>query len=140
MTKQSRWMFGLAAVLMVCSGTTFAQEAARADGPFMVFFDWGKPDLNRDAETILDQVVATYRANPSSRLQLTGHSDRSGEAAVNRQSALNRAKHVLDYLAGKGIPVHSMTVASAGEERPLVPTEDGVREVQNRRVEIQFRN
>ena len=31
-----------------------------------------------------------------------------------------------------------MTVASFGEDRPLVPTEDGVREVQNRRVVIAF--
>ena len=31
-----------------------------------------------------------------------------------------------------------MTVASFGEEQPLVPTEDGVREVQNRRVEVSF--
>jgi outer membrane protein OmpA-like peptidoglycan-associated protein len=31
-----------------------------------------------------------------------------------------------------------MTVASFGEERPLIPTEDGVREVQNRRVVIAF--
>ena len=29
-----------------------------------------------------------------------------------------------------------MALVSFGEERPLVPTQDGVREVQNRRVEI----
>jgi outer membrane protein OmpA-like peptidoglycan-associated protein len=31
-----------------------------------------------------------------------------------------------------------MSVASFGEDRPLVPTEDGVREVQNRRVVIEL--
>lgn len=140
MMKQPRWIFGVAAVLMMAGGTAFAQVEPHGDGPFMVFFDWGKRDLNRDAETILDQVLAAHRANPLIRLKLTGHSDRSGTVAVNQQSALNRAKQVRDYLAGKGIPASSMAVGSAGEERPLVPTEDGVREVQNRRVEIQLGN
>lgn len=125
---------------MMAGGTAFAQVEPHGDGPFMVFFDWGKRDLNRDSETILDQVLAAHRANPLIRLKLTGHSDRSGTVAVNQQSALNRAKQVRDYLAGKGIPASSMAVGSAGEERPLVPTEDGVREVQNRRVEIQLGN
>ena len=31
-----------------------------------------------------------------------------------------------------------MTVTAYGESRPIVATEDGVREVQNRRVEIRF--
>jgi outer membrane protein OmpA-like peptidoglycan-associated protein len=140
MVKQSSLIIAVAAVVMVTGGTAFAQGAARSNGQFMVFFDWGKPDLSRDAETILDQVIAAYKANPSARLQLLGHSDRSGRAVANRLSALNRAKQVREYLAGKGIPARSMTVASAGEDRPLVLTEDGVREVQNRRVEIQFGN
>jgi outer membrane protein OmpA-like peptidoglycan-associated protein len=42
------------------------------------------------------------------------------------------------YMAGKGVPEGSMTTEAFGESRPLVETADGVREPQNRRVEITF--
>jgi outer membrane protein OmpA-like peptidoglycan-associated protein len=41
-------------------------------------------------------------------------------------------------LEKRGIPGNAISVASFGEEQPLVPTEDGVREVQNRRVTIEI--
>ena len=42
------------------------------------------------------------------------------------------------YLAGKGVPDAAMSTEAFGESRPLVETADGVREPQNRRVEITF--
>ena len=39
-------------------------------------------------------------------------------------------------LEKRGVPSDAISIAAYGEEKPLVPTEDGVREVQNRRVEI----
>lgn len=105
-------------------------------GPFLVFFDWGKPELRSDDSAILDKVAEVYRANPGARLQLMGHTDRSGSAAVNRAAGLRRAEAVQAELVKRGVPRNVMSVASLGEDRPLVPTEDGVREVQNRRVVI----
>ena len=115
-----------------------APAQAPADAPFIVFFDWAKPDINRDAAEILDKIAAEYSARPGARLQLSGHSDRSGPAGANLRSSRRRAEAVRDYLAAHGVPAAAMTVRAFGEQRPIVPTEDGVREVQNRRVEIRF--
>lgn len=101
----------------------------------LVFFDWGKPEVGKDAAEQLEKVVSSYRARPG-RLLVTGHSDRSGSAAGNLRSAALRAQAVVDYLVERGVPRSTMSVASLGEERPLIPTADGVREPQNRRVEI----
>lgn len=134
----------VAGAFMIASiGVAGAQQAAQSpNGPFVVFFDWGKPDIRGDDSVTLDQAAAAYRAHPgassSVRLQLSGHADRSGSVATNRRSGLRRAETVRGELEKRGIPRNAMTVASFGEERPLVPTEDGVREVQNRRVEILF--
>jgi outer membrane protein OmpA-like peptidoglycan-associated protein len=49
-----------------------------------------------------------------------------------------RADSVRSYLAGRGIPDGSIATEAFGESRPLVETADGVREPQNRRVEITF--
>jgi outer membrane protein OmpA-like peptidoglycan-associated protein len=104
----------------------------------MVFFDWGKGELRRDDEAVLDKIAQEWRARPSLRLRLTGHTDRSGSAAANRKTGMSRAATVRDGLEKRGVERNAMGLASFGEDRPLVPTEDGVREVQNRRVEILF--
>jgi outer membrane protein OmpA-like peptidoglycan-associated protein len=49
-----------------------------------------------------------------------------------------RADAVRAYLEGHGIPGGVITTQSFGESRPLVETADGVREPQNRRVEITY--
>lgn len=128
----------VAATLAIAMVGVAGAQRPGPDGPFMVFFDWGKPDIRGDDSVTLDQVAAAYRAHPGDHLQLSGHTDRSGSAAINRRDGLRRAQMVRGELERRGIPRNAMTVASFGEERPLVPTEDGVREVQNRRVVIAF--
>ena len=113
-------------------------QTAVPEGVTLVFFDWGKSEVSRDSAATLDALAAAHSANPSPIL-VTGHSDRSGPAATNRRSSLERAQIVADYLAGKGVTRAMISVAAMGEEAPLIPTEDGVREVQNRRVEIRRR-
>jgi OOP family OmpA-OmpF porin len=49
-----------------------------------------------------------------------------------------RADLVKSYLAGKGVPLAAMTTQAFGESQPPIDTADGMREPQNRRVEITF--
>jgi outer membrane protein OmpA-like peptidoglycan-associated protein len=112
-----------------------AAAQAPVSGVTYVFFDWGKTELTRDAMAELDKVAADYAASPRP-LTLDGHSDRSGPAAINLRGSRTRAELVRDYLAGKGVPATAMTVRAYGESTPIIVTEDGVREVQNRRVEV----
>jgi len=134
MLRQAIWA---TLIIAAASPAPSAQNpAGSAPDRFMVFFDWGKPDIRSDDVAVLDQVAAIYRAHPGARLQLSGNTDRSGSVITNRRAGMRRAEMVRAELEKRGIPGNAMTVASFGEERPLVPTEDGVREVQNRRVEI----
>ena len=111
-----------------------ASQAPAAPAPMMIFFDSGKREIRREWEPVIEQ--AAKQALAGTRLQVTGHSDRSGNAAVNRRSALERAQVVADALVARGVPRSALSVASEGEDNPFVPTADGVREVQNRRVDI----
>jgi outer membrane protein OmpA-like peptidoglycan-associated protein len=124
------------AMAMLGTACAAAQAPDAAAGPFLLFFDWAKPDINRDAAIVLDQAASAYRQRPGIRLRIAGHTDRSGSASYNRLASRRRAEEVRAELARRGIPASAMTVISYGEGRPIVPTEDGVREVQNRRVEI----
>jgi outer membrane protein OmpA-like peptidoglycan-associated protein len=120
---------------MLIASAAMAQQPGPS-APMMLFFDWGKPDIRGDDQAVLDQGAAAWRANPNIRLQLSGHTDRSGSAAYNLRASRKRAEMVKAELVKRGVPASAIAVIAYGEERPLVPTEDGVREVQNRRVEI----
>lgn len=100
-----------------------------------VFFDWGKGELSNDSKAVLDKVAEEYAAAPG-RLVVDGHSDRSGSADGNHRRSRERARLVSDYLSAKGVPAAQIEIRAYGETRLLIPTDDGVREVQNRRVEI----
>lgn len=106
-------------------------------GPTLVFFDWGKGELSNDAKASLDKVAERYAVAPRA-MTLDGHSDKSGASAGNLASSRKRATAVRDYLLSKGVPANAMTVRAYGETWPIIATADGVREVQNRRVEIRW--
>ena len=124
----------LAAIGLVASAGLGAQSAS---APTYIFFDWGKGELSTDATAILDGVAAHYLSAPGPLL-IDGHSDRSGPAGPNIASSRKRAEIARDYLAAHGVPVSAMRVRAYGEAAPIIITDDGVREVQNRRVEIRF--
>ena len=126
----------IAAFLFLMATPAFAQQEG---APFRIFFDWGKPELTRDARATLDEVATAYEDRKPSGIEIVGHADRSGSAAVNRAASRRRAEAARAYLARKGIPVDAMAISGLGESQTIVPTEDGVREAQNRRVEIRFR-
>ena len=128
----------LAIASMLATASAAQEPVPGLPRPAMVFFDWGKDELRRDDAQTLDRVAEAWRARPSARLRLAGHTDRSGSAAFNRRAGLIRAKAIRTELEKRGIPRNAINVVSFGEERPLVATEDGVREVQNRRVVIAF--
>jgi outer membrane protein OmpA-like peptidoglycan-associated protein len=107
-------------------------------GPFIVFFDWDKDEITAQAAAILDNAATAYQTTGQAAVVLAGHADRSGAADYNIGLSQRRANNVRSYLAGRGVPDGSITTEAFGESRPLVDTADGVREPQNRRVEITF--
>jgi outer membrane protein OmpA-like peptidoglycan-associated protein/opacity protein-like surface antigen len=112
--------------------------AAVTPGPFLVFFDWDKSLITADAAAILDRAAEQFAATGQANVALAGHADTSGAADYNMRLSQRRADAVKAYLAGKGVPEAAMVTEAFGETRLLVETADGVREPQNRRVEITF--
>ena len=107
-------------------------------GPFMVFFDWDRDEITPQAAAILDNAASAYANCGQAQVMIAGHADRSGSDQYNVGLSQRRAANVRAYLAGRGIPDGVMTTQAFGESRPLVETADGVREPQNRRVEITY--
>ena len=105
---------------------------------FLVFFDWDESDVTSEAADTLNRAATAYSEGGSASVTLAGHADKSGSASYNVGLSQRRADAVREYLVGRGVPEGVISTEAFGESRPLVETADGVREPQNRRVEINF--
>ena len=105
---------------------------------YLVFFDWDKYNITPEGMQILEAAAAHYRAGGAVQIQVTGYTDLTGSPGYNQRLSERRASAVATVLARLGIPRNEMIVAGRGMNDPRVPTPLGVREPQNRRVEIVF--
>ena len=137
---QNQNILALAGIQFKFGGPTAAPPpppaAAVAPPSFMVFFDWDRSNLSQQALNTIKQAAAAFKSKGNARITATGHTDTSGPEAYNMALSLRRANAVKDALVREGVPAQAITVIGRGEQGLLVQTGDGVREPQNRRVEI----
>jgi len=106
---------------------------------YLVFFDWDRADLtDRARQVVAEAARATSRVQVT-RIEVAGHTDASGTPRYNQGLSIRRAQTVASELVRLGVARQAITVQGFGESRPLVQTADGMREPQNRRVEIVLR-
>jgi hypothetical protein len=106
---------------------------------YLVFFDWDRADLTDRAKQIISEAAANVTKVQLTRIEVNGYTDLSGTAAYNQKLSVRRAEAVAAELVKDGVPKGEIDIHGYGESNPLVPTAQGVREPQNRRVEIIFK-
>jgi outer membrane protein OmpA-like peptidoglycan-associated protein len=118
---------------------TPAPVVAPAPAPartYLVFFDWDKADLTARAKQIISEAAQNASRVKLTRIEVNGYTDLSGTATYNQKLSVRRADAVAAELVKDGVPMAEIATQGFGETHPLVPTAAGVREPQNRRVEI----
>jgi OmpA-OmpF porin, OOP family len=117
-----------------------APPKAAAPEKFLVFFDWDKAVVTPEGRRVVASAAEAYKTSGRATIVATGYTDLSGPPAYNYKLSERRAAAVKAELVRLGVPATSITTIGRGENDPLVPTKDGVREAQNRRVEIQIQS
>ena len=113
--------------------------AAPAPAPartYLVFFNWNKADLTPRATQIVAEAAKASQTTHVTSLNVNGYTDTSGTPAYNEKLSYRRADNVAAQLVTDGVPKSDIVIKGYGETHLLVPTGPGVREPQNRRVEI----
>jgi len=113
--------------------------AAPAPAPartYLVFFDWDKYNLTPRALQIISEAASDSKTAATTTLDVSGYTDTSGTPVYNQGLSERRAKAVAAQLVTDGVPESEIAIHAYGETHLLVPTGPGVREPQNRRVEI----
>ena len=114
------------------------QAPAPAPKSYLVFFDFNKSDLTPQAVQIVNTAAANAGPAHVTQLTVTGHTDTVGSDAYNMRLSRRRAESVAAQLEKDGIASSEIQIVAKGKRDLLVPTADGVREPQNRRVQIVY--
>jgi len=131
-----RYVFGVVPPPPPPAPTPVATPAPAPARTYLVFFDWDKSDLtDRARQIIADAAQASTHVN-TTQIEVDGHADLSGTPQYNQRLSMRRAQAVGGELVKDGVPQNLIFIQAFGDTRPLVPTARGVREPQNRRVEI----
>lgn len=99
-------------------------------------FETGKAQISPVSSGLLDTIVATINRCPSSNIEVSGHTDSSGDEKANIALSEQRAKAVVTYLTTAGVQASRLTAVGLGSSHPLASngTEEG--KALNRRIEF----
>jgi outer membrane protein OmpA-like peptidoglycan-associated protein len=102
---------------------------------FIVFFEFDKSSLTADGRKVVDAAAAAFKQGKSG-VAIAGYTDLAGSQQYNLALSKRRADTVKQGLVRDGVPAAAIDEKWFGKQNPRVPTADGVREPQNRRVEV----
>lgn len=104
--------------------------------PGNITFASNSADLNAKFFTVLDGVDLVLKEYDKTMIEIAGHTDSTGSAALNQSLSERRAQAVAAYLSSKGLSAKRIVTVGAGPSRPIASNDTAVGRQQNRRVEL----
>lgn len=102
-------------------------------------FDTGKARISSVSSGVLDTIVATINRCPGNAVEISGHTDSSGNEAANVALSEQRAKAVVTYLTDAGVPGSRLTAIGLGSSRPIASNDTDEGKALNRRIEFSIK-
>lgn len=107
---------------------TFAADA---------YFDTGKAVLKPDAQAKLTDLVDKTKGVSLEVIIAVGHTDITGNAALNQKLSIARAEGVKKFLTGKGVESNRVYTEGKGSAQPVADNKTAEGRAKNRRVEVE---
>ena len=103
-----------------------------------IFFDTDSYKIKPESYVELENLYHFLKKNPSVKIEISGHTDNTGNEAHNKQLSLNRAKSVYNYLIDKKIENQRLIYKGYGSTQPVADNTSETGKQQNRRTEIKI--
>ncbi len=103
-----------------------------------VFFETGSASLKNDSKYELDYLAELLSSSEGLKVELSGHTDNTGESEVNMTLSQSRAEAVRDYLIGKGVSADQLSAKGYGDTKPVNSNETEEGRQNNRRSELKI--
>ena len=101
-------------------------------------FATGSADLTANSRHEIGYATEIMNRYPDLRFEVGGHTDNTGEAAVNRTLSQARADAVRTALIAAGVDEGRLTAVGYGASRPMADNETEEGRAQNRRTELKI--
>lgn len=103
-----------------------------------VFFATDSFKLKSNSFAELEKLVRFMIVNKDLKIEISGHTDNTGNEIHNKTLSEKRAKAIFDYLVSKGIPSSRMKYAGYASTKPIASNDTEVGRALNRRTEIKI--
>lgn len=101
-----------------------------------ITFASGSAQVSSGDSKRLDAVAEILKQHQGLKIKVIGHSDSSGDQALNQKLSKDRAQAVKDLLVDKGVAEQRIQVHAVGSTQPVASNEIASGKSQNRRVDI----
>jgi outer membrane protein OmpA-like peptidoglycan-associated protein len=103
-----------------------------------ILFETGKSILTSSSSTELDRLYNILIDNAQMRIEISGHTDKTGSEPMNFSLSEARAKSVVEYLVRKGIDRSRLEYKGFGSLQPIADNATAAGRTKNRRVEFKI--
>jgi len=103
-----------------------------------IFFDYNAFSIRSESEAELARLTQLIVENPQIKVEISGHTDNVGGDEYNQKLSENRAKAVVEYLAGKGISRDRLIYTGYGKQQPIATNDSPEGRQENRRTEFKI--
>lgn len=116
--------------------TQTADNQLKLEIPSDISFAVGRADIEPNFRPILDRFATSLREHPSTTVTIIGHTDSTGNDAINNPLSVNRAAAVRDYVVARGVSANRIAIDGRGAREPVASNDTASSRARNRRVEI----
>ena len=99
-------------------------------------FEFDKATIQPASKSLLDDIATAMKNFPDWRLRIVGHTDSTGDPAVNKRLSMERASAVKAALTERGVADQRLDTAGLGETQPVASNDTPTGRALNRRVEL----
>ncbi|MBA3548352.1 MAG: OmpA family protein [Nannocystis sp.] len=103
-----------------------------------IYFDVDKDSIKKTSKKTLDEAIVVLKENDDVRLEISGHTDNTGDRDHNVDLSTRRAEAVKKYLVDAGIDASRLTARGAGPDEPVADNKTKAGKALNRRIEFKL--